>query len=69
MSQKTGTVKFFNSKKAYGFILDDEQQTEIFVHATGLEEEISANDKVQYAVEQTEKGPVAVNVRLIDSTF
>ncbi|WP_339752935.1 cold shock domain-containing protein, partial [Algoriphagus aquimarinus] len=32
----TGTVKFYNEAKGFGFIVDDESQSEVFVHATGL---------------------------------
>ena len=60
---KTGTVKFFNESKGFGFILDDESNTDIFVHASGLVDQIRENDKVEYEVEQGKKGPVAVNVK------
>jgi CspA family cold shock protein len=58
---KTGTVKFFNEAKGFGFIKEDGGQ-EIFVHVTGLKEEIRENDKVTFEVEQGKKGLNAVNV-------
>lgn len=68
-SQKTGKVKFFNGTKGYGFIIDDETGTEIFVHATGLSEgsELSVDDLVSYEVKEGKKGLNAVNVSLIES--
>ncbi len=60
----TGTVKFFNNAKGFGFIKDDESKKEIFVHAKGLIDEIRENDEVSYDVEEGRKGLNAVNVRL-----
>lgn len=58
-----GTVKFFNETKGFGFIKDDNGQ-EIFVHVTGLKEEIRENDEVVYDVQDGKKGLNAVNVSL-----
>ena len=52
----TGTVKFYNEAKGFGFIVDDESQDEIFVHATGLVDQIGQNDKVTYDVKDGKKG-------------
>lgn len=60
---KQGTVKFFNSEKGFGFIKEDGGQ-DIFVHATGLQEEIRENDAVVFDVQEGKKGLNAVNVRL-----
>ena len=60
---KKGTVKFFNTTKGFGFI-SDETGNEIFVHVTGLKEEIFENDEVLFEVAQGKKGLNAVNVRL-----
>lgn len=62
---KTGTVKFFNETKGFGFIKDDETKEEIFVHVSGLVDKISENDKVEFEVTQGKKGPNAVNVKKI----
>lgn len=63
--QKEGTVKFFNNQKGFGFISQDDTKAEIFVHSTGLIDEIRENDKVSYEVENGRKGLNAVNVKLI----
>jgi len=60
---KTGTVKFFNSEKGFGFIKDD-SGAEIFVHMSGLIDKVRENDLVEYEVEQGKKGPNAVRVRI-----
>jgi cold shock protein len=60
---KKGTVKFFNATKGFGFI-KEETGEEIFVHVTGLKEEIQENDEVVFEVAQGRKGLNAVNVRL-----
>jgi CspA family cold shock protein len=58
-----GTVKFFNDAKGFGFIKDENGQ-EIFVHVTGLKEEIRENDEVVYEVQDGKKGLSAVNVSI-----
>ncbi len=60
---KKGKVKFFNDAKGYGFIQEENGQ-ELFVHVSGLKENIRENDEVVFEVEQGKKGPNAVNVRL-----
>ena len=60
---KKGTVKFFNEAKGFGFIKEENGQ-EIFVHVTGLKEEIRENDQVVFEVENGKKGLNAVNVSL-----
>tara|TARA_B100001057_G_C22494057_1_gene811349 strand:+ start:75 stop:266 length:192 start_codon:yes stop_codon:yes gene_type:complete len=59
-----GTVKFFNQSKGFGFIVDDESQTEYFVHVTGLIDEINENDAVEFELQEGRKGLNAVNVKL-----
>ncbi len=58
-----GTVKFFNEAKGFGFIKGEIGQ-EVFVHATGLMEEIRENDEVVYDLQMGKKGENAVNVKL-----
>lgn len=60
---KKGTVKFFNEAKGFGFIKGDDGQ-EIFVHVTGLKENISENDVVSYDTAVGKRGENAINVRL-----
>jgi CspA family cold shock protein len=63
--QKEGTVKFFNDQKGFGFISQNADRSEIFVHASGLIDEIRENDQVSYDVEEGKKGLNAVNVKVI----
>ncbi len=62
---KTGTVKFFNESKGFGFIVSDDSKQEVFVHHSGLIEKVRENDKVEFEVAQGKKGPNAVNVKRI----
>ncbi|GAB3265684.1 cold shock domain-containing protein [Larkinella ripae] len=62
---QTGTVKFFNELKGFGFITPSDSDKDIFVHVSGLIDEIRENDKVQFEVEQGKKGLNAVNVEVI----
>ena len=61
---QSGIVKFFNDSKGFGFIKSTNSNEEIFVHVSGLIDEIRENDEVTYEVTQGKKGPNAVNVRL-----
>jgi CspA family cold shock protein len=58
----SGTVKFFNTEKGFGFITPDEGGKDLFVHKTGTREPIREGDQVTFEVEQSPKGPNAVNV-------
>jgi CspA family cold shock protein len=60
----TGTVKFFNESKGFGFITPTSGGKEVFVHVTGLIDNIRENDAVSYDVEEGKKGPSAVNVKI-----
>lgn len=60
----SGTVKFFNTEKGFGFITPDEGGKDVFVHKTGTRARLNEGDKVTYEVEQSPKGPNAVNVEL-----
>lgn len=60
----TGTVKFFNDSKGFGFINPDDGGEDIFVHASGLTDQIRENDKVKFTVERGKKGLNAVNVEI-----
>lgn len=58
----SGTIKFFNSEKGFGFITPDEGGKDVFVHKTGTREALWEGDKVNYEVEETQKGLNAINV-------
>ncbi|TLV01275.1 cold-shock protein [Dyadobacter luticola] len=60
-----GTVKFFNESKGFGFISPENGGDDIFVHVSGLTDEIRENDSVSYEVENGRKGLNAVNVAII----
>lgn len=60
----SGTVKFFNESKGFGFIKDTESGTDYYVHATGLIDKIKDNDKVTFELKDSKKGPSAINVKL-----
>jgi len=63
----TGTVKFFNGSKGYGFITNDETSEDIFVHVTSLDGiRLNEGDKVEYSEEDGKKGKVATEVKLIE---
>ena len=62
---KEGTVKFFNGAKGFGFISPTSGGEDIFVHVSGLFDEIHENDKVSFEVQNGKKGLNAVNVKVI----
>ncbi|OUT72560.1 MAG: cold-shock protein [Crocinitomicaceae bacterium TMED16] len=59
---KKGVVKFFNNEKGFGFIVDEESKEDVFVHKTGLVDNIQEDDTVEFEVEQGNRGLNAVNV-------
>ena len=61
----TGTVKFFNDSKGFGFIKEDDSNKEHFVHVSGLIDEINEDDQVEFELQEGKKGLNAVNVKVI----
>ena len=61
-----GKVTFFNNDKGFGFIKDMQSQQSLFVHANNLSEPIKENDKVSFEIEMGQRGPMAVNVKIIN---
>lgn len=63
-----GTIKWFNAKKGYGFIVDAVSDEDVFVHFTAIEMEgfkvLYEADNVEYQVSRGPKGAIASNVRL-----
>ena len=62
---KNGTVKFFNVSKGFGFITEDDSNTEYFVHVTGIIDEINEGNAVEFELKEGRKGMNAVNVRVL----
>lgn len=61
---KTGTVKFFNETKGFGFIKETDTNQEYFVHVSGLVDKINENDQVTFDLKEGKKGLNAVDVKL-----
>ena len=65
MSNETGTVKWFDNKKGFGFITEEGSNDEHFVHISGLVDEIREGDQVEFELTQGKKGLNAVDVKVI----
>jgi CspA family cold shock protein len=65
----TGTVKWFNDDKGFGFITPDDESKDLFVHHTAINgsgfKSLAEGAKVSYDAESGHKGPNAVNVSTI----
>lgn len=61
---QSGKVKFFNETKGFGFIKDNSNEKEYFVHVTGLLDKVRENDDVTFELADGKKGVNAVNVKL-----
>ncbi|MGQ7606979.1 cold-shock protein, partial [Streptococcus suis] len=59
-----GTVKFFNETKGFGFITPENGGDDVFVHISGLKDQVREGDSVSYEIENGKKGLNAVNVRI-----
>jgi cold shock protein len=63
---QTGTIKFYNEAKGYGFIVDDANGQEVFLHVTGLGgAKVRENDRVQFDVVEGRRGLNAIDVKKI----
>lgn len=62
---KKGTVKFFNESKGFGFIVEADSNNEYFVHITGLVDQVSQGDEVEFELKEGRKGLNAINVKTV----
>lgn len=64
----SGVCKWFNNKKGFGFISQDDGN-DVFVHYTGIQGEgfrtLNEGDQVEFEIEDSDKGPRAVSVKVI----
>jgi CspA family cold shock protein len=61
----TGTVKWYNETKGYGFVINEDQK-EVFVHRSGLKSNtLIPGQKVNFGIKEGQKGPVAIDVEVI----
>ncbi len=70
MSTLRGTVKWFNSKKGFGFIEREDKEKDAFVHASAVKASgmryLNEGDKLEFTLEDGPKGPSAVNLKKLD---
>ncbi|ARK04212.1 cold-shock DNA-binding protein family [Cellulosimicrobium aquatile] len=63
----TGTVKWFNSEKGYGFIAPEDGSADVFAHYSAIQSQgfrtLEENQRVEFDVTQGPKGPQAENIR------
>jgi len=63
----SGKIKWFNAKKGYGFITDDETNKDIFLHVSALEESklrvLKEEQKIEFDIKEKEKKLQAINIK------
>jgi len=69
----TGTVKWFNAEKGFGFIEQSEGGADVFVHFSAIQSDgyrsLNEGDEVEFEVTQGQKGPQAENVTVTNSAY
>ena len=64
-----GKVKWFNESKGFGFATPEDGSKDVFVHFSAIQgsgfKTLAENDSIEFDIEQSDKGPRAVNVRKI----
>ncbi len=67
LSMPSGKIKWFNSKKGYGFITDDETNKDIFLHVSALEESklrvLKEEQKIKYDIKEEKNKLQAINIK------
>ena len=65
-----GTVKWFNAEKGFGFIAPDEGNDDVFVHYSEIQgsgfRTLEENQRVEFSIEQGDKGLMATNIKVLD---
>ena len=71
MARETGTVKWFNSEKGFGFITRENGEKDVFVHHSAIQgggfRTLNEGERVEFDVVQGQKGPAAENVNRLDA--
>ena len=69
MSSETGTVKWFNESKGFGFIAPDNGGKDLFAHFKEIQgngfKTLNENQRVEFEVKQGEKGPMATRIKTL----
>jgi CspA family cold shock protein len=69
MTTETGTVKWFNESKGFGFITPDNGGKDLFAHVKEIRDDgfktLAENQRVEFEVTQGQKGPQASNIRVL----
>ena len=69
MAKIKGQVKWFNDSKGFGFITPDDGSKDIFVHHSAIQSNgfktLTEGQKVEFEIQQGQKGPSAVNVTVL----
>lgn len=63
--EREGTVKFFNTEKGYGFIVDKDTGDSVFAHVENITGEIKEGNRVSFEIGNGPKGPIALLVKII----
>lgn len=69
MAYQTGTVKWFNEGKGFGFIAQDNGEKDLFAHFSEIQgtgfKTLAENQRVEFEVKEGQKGPQATNIRAV----